>query len=61
MKQLITSIPKLKQQLHISANKTRLTPKHVLAIPVEWKLLFALLVLMGLRLAMIVTMLIKQL
>lgn len=60
MKQFETSLSKPKRSSRLKGTKTGLNYKYLFTLPIEWKLLFALLVLMSLRLAMIVVFVMKQ-
>lgn len=61
MKQFILSLQKRKQKEVLSRTNNFAIPKSIIRLPVEWQLLFALLLLMVLRLATIVVFIIKQL
>lgn len=61
MKQFILSLQKRKQKEVLSRTHNFTIPKSTIRLPLEWQLLFALLLLMVLRLATIVVFIIKQL
>ena len=61
MKQLPPSIKKVKRTALTGAFTTKLTINSMKALSLDWKLLFVLLALMGLRLATIVAVVLQQL